>query len=374
MPPLIETVAPSLISGGLSLLGGLFGSSSASAAQRQQMEWQEKMWQQQADWSAVQAQLNRDFQASEAEKLRDYNSIVNQMKRAQQAGVNPYSLVQGSSYSSASSSQPAGATAGLPSMPQPASDPFPGRASGFNAVAASLDTILNSMIKVGEAKKLGIDTALIESTFNDMVKKAHNEAIAGELSNGIQKIVLKYKDRMSRQELEKLTQEVYKIIDEDWLIQRQWSLTESEIIANLAKAGVDKELARQIAKYVDEFMSSDYASQITQRYSAARASESQVQLNASLRKLNGLAYDVRLASSAEEKRKNTLQYINEAKQAGILSSIMEQQLERAVRDNDWQTVEKIFGLIESATRSFGNVVAPARLGGNNSPRDVLVVP
>lgn len=369
MPPLLTTVAPSLISGGLSLLGGLFGSSSASSAQRQQMEWQQQMWQKQADWSAAQAQLNRDFQSSEAAKLRDYNSIVNQMKRAQEAGVNPYSLVQGSSYAGASSAQPSGATAGLPSMPQPATDPFPGRASGFNAVANSLDTILNSMIKVGEAKKLGLDTSLIESTFNDMVKKAHNEAIAGDLANGIQEIVLKYKDKISKQELEKITQEVYKIVDEDWLIQRQWSFTESQIVSNLAKAGVDKQMARQIGKYVDEFMTSDYASQITQRYSAAHASESQAKLNSSLRKLNDLEFDVRSASSDEEKRKNTQRYINEAKQAGILSSIMEQQLERAVRNNDWATVEKIFGLIESATRSFGNVVAPARFGGNNSSSD-----
>lgn len=358
MPSLLSTIAPSLVSGGLSLLGGLFGSSSASSAQRQQMEWQEKMWQQQADWSAAQAQLNRDFQSSEAEKLRDYNSIVNQMKRAQLAGVNPYSLVQGSSYASASSAQPAGATAGIPSMPQPASDPFPGRASGFNAVASSLDSILNSMIKVGEAKKLGLDTALIESTFNDMVKKAHNEAIAGELSNGIQKIVLKYKDRLSKQELEKITQEVYKIVDEDWLIQRQWSLTDSQIVSNLAKAGVDKQMSRQIAKYIDEFMTSDYASQIVQRYSSAKASVSQAQLNASLRQLNSLAYDVRYSSSDEEKLRNTQQYINEAKQAGILSSIMEQQLETAIRNNDWSTVEKIFNIVESTTRSFGNIVHP----------------
>lgn len=358
--PVLETLAPSLITGGLSLLGGLFGSSSASAVQRQQMQWQEKMWQQQADWSSQQAQINRDFQSSEAEKLRDYNSIVNQMKRAQQAGVNPYSLVQGSSYGSQASAQPAGATANTPSMPQPASDPFPGRAAGFNAVANSLDSILNSMIKVGEAKKLGLDTSLIESTFNDMVKKAHNEAIAGELSNGIQKIVLKYKDKISKQELEKLTQEVYKIVDEDWLIQRQWSLTESQIVSNLAKAGVDKQMARQIAKYVDEFMNSDYASQITQRYSAARASESQAQLNVSLRKLNGLAYDVRVASSDEEKRKNARLYINEAKQADILSSLMEQHLERAIRDNDWATVEKIFNLVEQGTRSFGNLVYPLK--------------
>lgn len=374
MAPVLTTMLPSLVSGGLSILGGLFGSSSASAAQREQMQWQEQMWQKQADWSAAQAQLNRDFQSSEAEKLRDYNSLVNQMKRAQKAGVNPYSLVQGSSYGSQASAQPSGATAVTPSMPQPASDPFPGKASGYNAIASSLDTILNSMIKVGEAKKLGLDTSLIESTFNDMVKKAHNEAIAGELSNGIQKIVLKYKDRISKQELEKITQEVYKIVDEDWLVQRQWSLTQSQIVSNLAKAGVDKQMSRQIAKYIDEFMTSDYASQITQRYSAARASESQARLNSSLRMLNSLAYDVRYASSEEEKRKNTHKYINEAKQYGILSSIMEQQLERAVRNNDWATVEKIFGLIESATRSFGNVVAPTRLGGNNSPRDVLVVP
>lgn len=356
----LSTVIPSLVSGGLSILGGLFGSSSASAAQREQMRWQEKMWQQQADWSAAQAQLNRDFQSSEAEKLRDYNSIVNQMKRAQKAGVNPYSLVQGSSYSSQSSAQPSGATAATPSMPQPASDPFPGKASGYNAIASSLDTILNSMIKVGQAKKLGLDTSLIESTFNDMVKKAHNEAISGELSNGIKKIVLKYKDRISKQELEKITQEVYKIVDEDWLIQRQWSLTESQIVSNLAKAGVDKQMSRQIAKYIDEFMSSDYASQITQRYSSARASESQAQLNASLRMLNSLAYDVRYASSDEEKRKNTQKYINEAKQAGILSFIMEQNLERAIRDNDWATVEKIFNLVEQGTRSFGNLVHPLR--------------
>lgn len=365
MPPLLTTIAPSLVSGGLSLLGGLFGSSSATSAQRQQMKWQERMWDRQADWSAAQAQLNRDFQSSEAEKLRDYNSIVNQMQRAQQAGVNPYSLVQGSSYGSSSSAQPAGATAGLPSVPQPASDPFPGKASGYNAIASSLDTILNSMIKLGEAKKLGLDTSLIESTFNDLVKKARNEAIAGELSNGVQKIVLQYKDRLSKQELEKITQEVYKIVDEDWLVQRQWSLTESQIVANLAKAGVDKQMSRQIAKYIDEFMTSDYASQIAQRYSSAAASESQVGLNKSLRDLNDLSYDVRSASSEEEKRKNTKRYINDAKQSGILSSIMEQQLERAVRDNDWATVEKIFGLIESTTRSFGNIVAPTRLGGNN---------
>lgn len=87
------------ISGGASLLGGIFGKNSQSSANktnlqinRENQKWNEKMMDKQNAWNL--AQWNRE---------NEYNSASQQVARLKAAGLNPYLMMSGGSAGSASS-------------------------------------------------------------------------------------------------------------------------------------------------------------------------------------------------------------------------------------------------------------------------------
>lgn len=96
-------IGAALISGGSSLLGGLFGSSASA-----------KEGERQRKWASAENALNRQFQHDEAElsynrneqtriAQNEWNSEPAQVNRMRQAGINPYNALSGLSGSSVTS-------------------------------------------------------------------------------------------------------------------------------------------------------------------------------------------------------------------------------------------------------------------------------
>lgn len=80
LPALLSAAIPSMITGGASLLGSIFGANQSSANTQMQFQQQQHLNQQSMDFNANQAQINRDWSAGQADVSRDWN--------AQQAQVN----------------------------------------------------------------------------------------------------------------------------------------------------------------------------------------------------------------------------------------------------------------------------------------------
>lgn len=119
------------ISGGVSLLGGIFGKNSQSSANKTNLQinrenqiWNEKMMDKQNAWNL--AQWNRE---------NEYNSASQQVARLKAAGLNPYLMMSGGSAGSASSVTSASpASAGMSNSVSPFD--FSSSAAGIsNAVA-----------------------------------------------------------------------------------------------------------------------------------------------------------------------------------------------------------------------------------------------
>lgn len=355
--------------GGLgNVISSIFGADSQNAALNAQ--W--KMMQNSMNWQHNERLDTQSYNSQEAEKQRQwqqqmvarqnaYNSLEQQVKRAQAAGVNPFSVLSGGGSMSAASA-PSGSSAsssGWPSVswaPAYQAQALGARAQMFNSIFGGLKSIASSFRDIQYAKQSGVQTSYLEQSMNDALKKLREEANGAELANSINSVVLKYKDRISHAQVDKLREEIDLMQQEGFNKEQEYRESLARVIGILAKAGVDKTsqqmLERDFMYYFDRRKESEIQlnqAKTSQAYSAEG-------LNDSLKALNGLSYDVRSASSNEEKRMNTQKYINAAEQAGLLTGLMKERLEQAVRNNDWATVEKIFSLIESGSRSFGNIV------------------
>ena len=350
------------------IVSSIFGASSQNDALNAQ--W--KMMQNSMNWQHNERLDTQSFNSQEAEKQRQwqqqmvnqqnaYNSLEQQVKRAQAAGVNPFSVLSGGGSTSAASS-PSGSSAsssGWPSVswaPAYQAQALGARAQMINSIFGGIKSIASSFNDISNAKKSGVETSYLEQSMNDALKKLREEANGVELANSINRIVLKYQDRLSHAQVDKLREEIDLMQQEGFNKEQEYRESVARVVGILAKAGVDKAtqqmLERDFMLYFDRRKESEI------QLNRAKASEaySVEGLNDSLKALNELSYDVRSASSDEEKRMNTQKYINAADQAGLLTGLMKEQLEQAVRNNDWATVEKIFNLVESGSRSFGNIV------------------
>lgn len=350
------------------ILGSIFGASSQNDALNAQwkmmqnsMNWQHNERLDTQSYNSVEAEKQRQWQQQMLNQQNAYNSLEQQVQRAQAAGVNPFTAVYGGGSTTAASA-PSGSTAsssGWPSVswaPAYQAQALGARAQMFNSIFGGIKSIASSFKDITEAKKSGVETSYLEQSMDDALKKLREEANGAELANSINRVVLKYKDRLSHSQVDKLREEIDLMQQEGFNKEQEYRESVARVVGILAKSGVDKTtqqmLERDFMYYFDRRKESEI------QYNKAKTSEaySSKGLNDSLKALNDLSYNVRSASTDEEKRMNTQKYINAAEQAGLLTGLMKEQLEQAVRNNDWATVEKIFNLVESGSRSFGNIV------------------
>ena len=350
------------ISSGIgSLFGGLFGSKGPS--QEDLMKWQEGMLDKQLNFQADQAGLNRAFQADQANKSRQWNSIQQQLQRARDAGVNPFSLVASGQYGSAGSSPtPSGSMAGGASVPQPAPNTRLQQAEAFSATAAGLSAL-------AEAKQKGVNTAYLERSLDDLVRKAREDADNAELVNNYQKIVNKWQDKLSRKQFSKLNHEIDVLISTDWKNLKDLDVANAQIDKLRAEFKLTSAQWDELRRYLDDWFEKERQSIIDLRAAQAGAAGAAAlrdvalagqagQMTENLKQqheLVNLDLAVRRAANKAEQEAAVNKFTEAAKQYGVITDQMEQALKKAARDNDWYVYDKIIQGISAVAGAYGNI-------------------
>lgn len=139
-----------LISGGASLLGGIFSSNTSASNTQAQLQAQQGMQKESEEFNAGQAQINRDYQTQMSSTA--YQRAASDMKAA---GLNPMMMANGSM----NASSPSGSTASV-STP---SVPMPQNKSAFADLGDSVSKAVNSAIAVKTYDKMTEEIANLQA-------------------------------------------------------------------------------------------------------------------------------------------------------------------------------------------------------------------
>lgn len=340
------------------LIGGITGlvsSNKASKDSERQRKWQEQMTERQNAFNAEQAEINRQFNSDEAAKARQWGSIGSQLSRADAVGVNPYSLVSTGNYGSTTSTPASGTPASAAGVPSPAGPlNFSAETQRYNAVAQLLGAVSTGISSLANAKRTGVDTRLLEDTYDDLIKKAREEATRAELDNTYQRFLNSIKSHTLKEEIDK-------VFKENRLLDAQYNVTDKSIAvmdANiselLTRADVNAEQKRQIKRFVDEWMDRLYAAQETKDKASAADSYSHVQVNKSQSELNesnkafqDLQTDIRKATSDVEKKAAYKRYIELLDREGVITKTIKTQLDILMKDKNYYELDKFLGHLSS---------------------------
>lgn len=235
-----------IITAGTSLLGtigDLFsGYSNAQMVYKQNRNLQQ--WQQEYTKQNMQTQFdyNKYFQERQYQQQQEsvnaaneYNTPANQMARLQAAGINPFTAwSNGQGSSGTQSTVPSGSSGsvGLGSVG------LPSAISPNFQLSQSFSSFANAFKSLAEAKKTGMDTSLLEATFDDMVKKIKSESIQSEALAVIQQIEASIKNEKEQAIIQNLLKDLDK--------------KQSDIDLNLLKSLTEQEQMDYIKKQTDK--------------------------------------------------------------------------------------------------------------------------
>lgn len=159
---------------GGSLLGGLFGASSAKKRQQQAIENQWRMFNAQIEHQDKVNQQAMSFQREMNQENRDWNTESNVRQRIEDAGYNPYLYQNGAMSANTSSSTPLAQNV-APTSPTELSEPYGEFANSALNVARGVADILKTKQDV---KKTAVDTAIQDYVLNRQQTK-DNYVIGG---------------------------------------------------------------------------------------------------------------------------------------------------------------------------------------------------
>lgn len=169
--PLNPLVAPSIISGAGSLLGGLFGSGGSVKAAKYQLQAARET--NQMNYQI--AQENNAFNQRMWEKQNAYNSPVEQRRRLEQAGLNPNLMMNGGSSGTAETA-PTADTSGVQQVPDVGST----IASGYQQFGNSLSNAASQI--AGMVYNNGLQQANVNKAQAE-AQSASQDACYKELQN-----------------------------------------------------------------------------------------------------------------------------------------------------------------------------------------------
>lgn len=152
----------SLLSLGGSLLGGLFGASSAKKRQQQAIDNQWRMFNAQIAHQDKVNQQAMSFQREMNQENRDWNTESNVRQRIEDAGYNPYLYQNGAMSANTSSSTPLAQNV-APTSPTELSEPYGEFANSALNVARGVADILKTKQDV---QKTAVDTATQDYLLN----------------------------------------------------------------------------------------------------------------------------------------------------------------------------------------------------------------
>lgn len=361
--PIPALIGAALIGGGASLLGSigswLFGKSSNNSMLNKQMAWNTKEREASQEFTDQQRQASQGFQTNEREAQNAfseqmYNKYLSpeaMVRQYKEAGLNPALAVEGAG-SLGSMSASSGSTGGAPSgsgssplglsMPyNPVADPT----AGFQNIGQAIKTIF-------EADKVGVESSNLRAMADDMIRQAHNVVRLQELEMDTTKInnrhTLKLIEKLDaeiskdnantavlKQTLDNLVQEgvitKYKAdtFMENFRNDQLHKIAETELSkAETKRAEADAKLkgsqeenvrADTVNKW-DEHKLFDLKQQLMR--SQIADTDAGRALKSSLTELNNLQYEIRNATSAQERaaaekefqasKLEALQRVNEA--------------------------------------------------------------
>lgn len=164
-----------LLNLGGSLLGGLFGASSAKKRQQQAIENQWRMFNAQIEHQDKVNQQAMAFQREMNQENRDWNTESNVRQRIEDAGYNPYLYQNGAMSANTSSSTPLAQNV-APTSPTELSEPYGEFANSALNVARGVADILKTKQDI---KKTAVDAATQDYLLNRQQKK-DNHLIGGQ--------------------------------------------------------------------------------------------------------------------------------------------------------------------------------------------------
>lgn len=319
------------LSGGLGLLGSIFGASKSNQANlvaaRETNEANIQMSRENNQFQAEQSALQRSFNHDEAilaykrelEKMQkqwDYESPVEMMRRYREAGINPqvaFSQGSGSVSSAVGASSPmasasaSGVSSSLPSLVTPHLE-FPNFATGLGDMLLKFAQAKQAFASSG---KQDTETEQLKAMFSEQMKKLSAEA---SLSTTMAQIKSQFGFDAARLSNDKVMQDIATSIQQAYKLSAEGKLAE----ANEALAHATEELRKSEKSVKDsekqffdkkiEWFDSDMRSQIAER-----------------------------AASADEKRASAADHISsvEARDASSWPQKAQNSILQALQVHDW---------------------------------------
>lgn len=367
-------VASALGSAAGGMLGSLWqrGTNHIQWRRTQQATEQEQAYnseeaQKQREWEAEQAKLQRDYEMLMQDRLNDwqegmylkYQSPEALRQQYEAAGLNPYMM--DADARGIGSSQ---ATAPLGSAPGGAAAAsgigVPGFGSNSVDFARGFSEMAEAMAKLGEAKKLGVETDRLEKTLNSYVSEAESNS---EIARINADLIKEFGRVRVTKEMKQMDENINKTLKEITLLDKEADLKLEQIGEVAAHINMMYEEAEEIkskrnlnesqrnlidkqVEYYGAFMNAqinELRTRARKNTADAEQSHSQAVINDYIASIKHAESNVSWATLDDNIRKN----MEEARNAGILGDILHEQLRKAVADNDWYAVEKISGLMKS---------------------------
>ena len=399
-----------LVRAGTSLIGSLFGGISQNKAAkdtnatnlqiaRENNRLQTDIANKNIDYQREENELNRRWNRDTAIEMfnleNEYNTPEAQKKRLLAAGINPYGMGEGSmSASSGDISTPQASVGGLnPSMPTFATPTMQTPPSVLGAMFGSLESITKSLQNVSQSGLNKAQSDRIHTLLGGELSKLLADVNNVELENQIKSFNFEldkvYANNERSEGLRKLINEASKIYDEALLAvakqdteKAQKLFVDAETVLSKSKTKeiddllpILKQKEEAMVNLVKEQKNTEQAKQVNlsaqaglsdaQRQTIDGLRDDTVRINHLLRAKNDEAFGIFMANL--DKVQNAFGAQLDA--SGISLSIMKERLEKARRDNDWGTAEKMLGTFNGIMSS---VVQMNGLGSSGSPNYFLM--
>lgn len=377
-----------LVSGGLSLLGSLFGSSDARSYNEEmlerQLEWQQQENDKDRAWQSEEARLARAsaqaYESSEYDRRYSLNSPAAQAQRLIAAGISPQAMsgqnatpslggISGSSASAGGShgiGNIAGADAGI-------------LTAGYSNINALFDTAN----KLADLAKKSSEMPYFSEFIQKQIKALDAQADKSLADTHYQEFINKVNDiigsnKYSDYEVKKWDAELQRLRsaaaldDEKAVTERtQQFLNETErwckgeqfeqlkIVTKHLEKQILQDLAyKNAATHEAETRSTANISQSAVNYQQARYYNALTQTEDDMRNWKVMYQRFAAEGQSEAAQRAwevhghaVLSDITKMEREGLITEKLQQDIIKAQKDNDWYTVSKLMGFAESISRT-----------------------
>lgn len=386
-------IAGAVVSGVGSLLGSLFGGISQNKSVKNTNKTNLEIANQNNATSMAIAQANNQLQremnqynnewsrntAIEMFNLENaYNTPLAQKERLVAAGLNPYSLASDGAIGASAGdiATPSASSSGIsPSMPSLVTPTMQAPPSVLGAMFGSLESITKSLQNVSQSglNKVQSDRlhTLLGSELNKLLADVNNVELENQIKSFNFELDKVYANNERSEGLRKVVNEATKIYEEALLAlakqdtekaQKLFVDAESQLAKSRSKEidqllPILKQKEEAMVNLVKEQQNTERAKQFN-LFAGGNLSESQrktiddlrddsVRINHLLRLKSDEGY--KMFSAYLDKLYNA--YSSQLDASGISLGVMKEQLEKARRDNDWATAEKLLSTINSVMSS-----------------------